>query len=259
MARLATFVLIGYICHTALGALPQAVLQPALIDHKLRPLQDDDLDDLTTVFLDAFRPSASWQYTHWDDDKYANYTWQCSRAEFGQFWQQRTGDFFVNAITVPIHGSGEREERVVSIGVWEWLNADTHLSRHYDWISSLMTGPDCAAHLDQNTTRRADLMRQAKPIEAEYIRSWTEPQLYLVLLATHPDWDGNGFGAEQLDAGFRAAERWNVSVSLIATPAGYPLYESSGFAALKNITLHKLDGLGELWLEYMRWHSPQNL
>lgn len=44
-----------------------------------------------------------------------------------------------------------------------------------------------------------------------------------------------------------------MPVTLFATPAGYPLYDSMGFESVKNATMPMLDGLGELWFEVMRW------
>lgn len=44
-----------------------------------------------------------------------------------------------------------------------------------------------------------------------------------------------------------------MPVTLLATPAGYPLYDSLGFESVENATISMLDGLGELWFEVMRW------
>ena len=44
-----------------------------------------------------------------------------------------------------------------------------------------------------------------------------------------------------------------MPVTLLATPAGYPLYDSLGFEGVKNATMPMLDRLGELWFEVMRW------
>jgi len=44
-----------------------------------------------------------------------------------------------------------------------------------------------------------------------------------------------------------------MPVTLLSSPAGYPLYDSLGFESVKNATVGMLDGLGELWFEVMRW------
>ena len=103
-----------------------------------------------------------------------------------------------------------------------------------------------------------------RPIAHKYFSPWEkesvwQDQLYLNLLATHPSWDGNGFAARQVRWGMKLSRREDearsstVPVTLLATPAGWPLYESLGFEGVENATISMLDGLGELWSEVCRW------
>ena len=52
-------------------------------------------------------------------------------------------------------------------------------------------------------------------------------------------------------------DKVRVPVTLLATPAGYPLYKSLGFESVANVTLNLLDGYngGITWIEYMQWFS----
>ncbi|KAK0777642.1 hypothetical protein LTS16_022580 [Friedmanniomyces endolithicus] len=236
-------------------------------NHKLRPAVEDDLDDIVTVFIDAFRPSAGWQYAHLRDDDYTNYTWTCTRQFFQGEWESlHRSRTFANVITVPRDGgqyfsSDRAGERVVSFGVWNWMKpqedaADSSFSFRPHQLHAALGGK-CLEHLDVNTTRAADLAQQLSLAVEKYIRNLTEPQLYLNLLATHPDWDGHGFGAEQVEAGLQEAARVGMPVTLLASPDGWPLYDSLGFRSLANITHEMFDGLGTLWSEYMRWDEEE--
>ncbi|KAK1080409.1 hypothetical protein LTR33_005569 [Friedmanniomyces endolithicus] len=231
-------------------------------NHRLRPAVEDDLDDIVTVFIDAFKPSAGWQYAHLHDDDYTNYTWTCTRRFFRGEWQSlHRSRTFANVITVPRDGgqyfsSDRAGERVVSFGVWNWMKpqedaADSSFPFRPHQLHATLGGK-CSDHLDVNTTRAADLAQQLSLAVEKYIRNLTERQLYLNLLATHPDWDGHGFGAEQVELGLREAARVGMPVTLLASPAGWPLYDSLGFRSLANITHEMFDGLGMLWSEYMR-------
>ncbi|KAJ9605868.1 hypothetical protein H2200_009717 [Cladophialophora chaetospira] len=127
----------------------------------------------------------------------------------------------------------------------------------------------CSLHLDMNLIRTAHLAPQLNKAEKDYIEDAYEYQLYLGLLATHPDWDGNGFGAAQVEWGmdFAKAEEQRLSLSegrkirvpvtLLATPAGYPLYKSLGFESVANVTFVLIDSFqgSTTWFEYMRWFS----
>jgi hypothetical protein len=55
--------------------------------------------------------------------------------------------------------------------------------------------------------------------------------------------------------GFELANTSKIPVTLIATPAGYPLYDDIGFRGIKNITIETLDGWanGLLWFEVMEY------
>jgi GNAT superfamily N-acetyltransferase len=129
----------------------------------------------------------------------------------------------------------------------------------------------CRLHLDMNIIRALHLLRQLRAADAKYIKNAFETQLYLGVLATHPEWDGNGFGAAQLHWGKDLAKRIEsrereegmedakVPITLLATPAGYPLYKSMGFKSIANITLDLLDGVndGSSWYEYMVWYGQE--
>jgi hypothetical protein len=44
-----------------------------------------------------------------------------------------------------------------------------------------------------------------------------------------------------------------MPVTLLATPAGWGLYDEMGFEGVKNATVEMVDGDGELWYEVMEW------
>jgi hypothetical protein len=127
----------------------------------------------------------------------------------------------------------------------------------------------CSLHLDLNLVRAAHLLPQIQAAEKKYIEDAYEHQLYLGVLATHPDWDGHGFGAAQVEWGMEKAKaeekllpqiegrKVKVPVTLMSTPAGYPLYKSLGFESVANVTIALLDNFdgGTTWFEYMRWFS----
>ncbi|KAK0276006.1 hypothetical protein LTR35_010775 [Friedmanniomyces endolithicus] len=241
---------------------------PQVASRRLRPAVEDDLDDIVTVFLDAFKPSAGWQYAHSHDDDYTDYTWTCTRQFFQGEWESlHPSRTFINVIAVPRdggqhHDDNLRGESVVSFGVWNWMKPQEEVSdssfpfRPHQLHAA--PGGKCSEHLDVNTTRAADLAQQLSLAVEKYIRNLTEPQLYLNLLATHPDWDGHGFGARQVEVGLKEATRVGMPVTLLASPAGWPLYDSLGFRSLANITHEMFDGLGTLWSEYMRWDEKES-
>lgn len=245
----------------AAQAPPEAQIPLGLLESKPvpRPATQDDLDDFVTVYIDAFKPGPLWQYVYIDDDKYANYTWTCLRKAVQEQWEDLSARNSVNVIAVPNDTArvGERNETVVSIAAWAWVKPEDFEAQQFTRELHALHSK-CSKELDVNVTRAADFERQFDEIAVPYIRDLPEPQLYLGLLATHPDWDGHGLGAAQVEVGLRKAARANTPVTLIATPAGFPLYDSLGFRSLANLTFVKLDNLGTLWEEYMRWDAKES-
>ncbi|KAK4552352.1 hypothetical protein LTR86_010523 [Recurvomyces mirabilis] len=229
----------------------------------IRPVVREDLDDVVTTFLDAFGPGAIAQYTQFPDPSLRNYTHRCYLQLFEKDWARFQANelTFANAITVPSsqdETGSLRSEKVVSFAFWRWLEVEQGTT------SSLQLQPlfptlllrhegKCSDHLDTNVTREAQVLAYMDDIEQNYYSNLTHTELYLNVIATHPDWDGHGFGAAQVEYGLGKAKEAGANVTLVATPAGYPLYASLGFEAVANVTMQMFDGLGVLWLEYMRW------
>ncbi len=238
----------------------QAPLRMTEVEHTLRPLSEYDLDDFVTTYIDAFKPGPVWQYLYHDVEKYINYTWTCTRKILQEQWEEfkDTNTSIVNVITVSTDDRQDsgRREKVVSLAVWNWLKPQEALSNEHSPFS-IAAHLKCSDHLDINMTRAEDYSRQALTAMERYIGNLSEPQLYLNLLATHPDWDGHGFGAEQVEVGLAKATLAEMPATLLATGAGYPLYDSLGFHSLANITIQTLDDFPIIWFEYMRWDAEQ--
>ena len=229
----------------------------------------EDIDDATTIIIDAFSPSPQWHYHSPSREKYLDYEWYCMREAIEKQWKEVDWTYaWGRVVSVPVENSKHgRDERVVALALWDRLIQDSasvvasgedgalNVNHGFDLMALLNKTFDCSKHSDLNMTRGLDFSYQFSFAKYKYIDNAYDDQLYLSLLATHPDWDGNGLGAKNLHWGMELAERWKVPVTLIATPAGYPLYRSEGFEDVKNITIKMLDGLGELWFEVQRWNS----
>lgn len=270
---------------------------PATIPHTFRHATLDDIDDITTVWYDAFRPAPLWDYVRqFANDVDPLYTWTCQRDNFLRMLQDEARGLNATVITVQVPDDGSSSssssleaatatrERVVSVAIWDFNETRPRRGQDspyplspvlpflppvgaHDSVSSVSSSSsapapppfNCSARLDTNLTRALPLSRLSEEAQETYLRSALGPQLYLMLLATHPGWDGNGFGGEQLRWGKAQLGRLggggggSLPLTLMASPAGYPLYASKGFEGLKNVTVERLDGKGVFWLEMMKF------
>lgn len=275
------------VLHLSLASLSQASVSPRIQQAPLtldahntaftfRNGTLDDIDDMVTVFVDAFGRSDLWEYLYqFRDEVDPLYTWSCQRKSFLTMWKRHPQLYF-KVLTVP-DGASKYGQKVVSISAWDFsmLKNSPLASPSVPWINPLglfsaTYGPpdqaptegaqfDCDAHLDTNMTRARHFSKWSEAAERDYIRDRPGRHLCLALLATHPSWDGHGFAAQHLHWGKAQLEKLGSQnghlppLTLIASPAGYPLYVSEGFEGLANLTLDRLDGKGKLWMEAMQY------
>ncbi|KAI3396620.1 hypothetical protein diail_11873 [Diaporthe ilicicola] len=255
----------------------------AAVPSSFRNATVDDIDDITTVFIDAFKPSPAFNYVRQFADKAgAEYTWTCQRVVLLDLFRRHALDYRFQVVTVPDLTSYSGE-KVVSFSVWDFSRTGTHSKletvSYMPSLSSLgpciwaqttqssasnkpVSGFNCSAHLDMNLTRAFHYQQFMHDVERRYLVEPFGPQLSLGLLATHPNWDGNGFAAQHLRWGkaqlelLRHPSGGRMPLTVLATPAGYPLYMSERFEGLKNATMERLDGKGLLWIEAMKYEQP---
>lgn len=67
-------------------------------------------------------------------------------------------------------------------------------------------------------------------------------QLYLELLATHPDYQGRGAGTRLVRNGLQRAHEANINATLIAAATAESFYIYLGFTSITNISVETVDG-----------------
>ncbi|KAI7785416.1 gnat family [Diaporthe eres] len=250
------------------------------VPSRFRNATIDDLDDITTVAIEAFKPSPLFNYIRqFADEVGEEYTWTCQREGYLALFQQHAAEYRFQVITVP-EPTSLTGEKVVSVSVWDVSRTQHHRDDELSLISlspllghstsqtthssanyGHASGFNCSAHLDMNLTRIAHYQQYMEDAEHKYLAEPFGAQLYLGLLATHPSWDGNGFAARHLRWGkaqlelLRKQPGARLPMTLLATPAGYPLYIDEGFKGLKNVTMERLDGKGLFWHEAMSYEQ----
>jgi hypothetical protein len=278
------------------------------LTYNFRPAIESDLPAITTIAVEAFSPSAAWHYLIPDIKHHKQDVWNCLHDQIVQGWKDfdDSNNTFLNVITVP-SSSGTKDddndndnnddnenqvkiqqEPPVSFAVWNIRTTSSSSSSSSSSTSSFSLDSilqTCLTPPGTNLTRAHDFDRQLQPTLQKFFspslpESVWQDQLYLNLLATHPEWDGNGFGARQVRWGLELSRRLggrgggggeegnvddeekgigeakltgSIPVTLLATPAGWSLYESLGFEGVENATIGMFDGLGELWFEVCKW------
>ena len=265
LSRVVPFRLPSYTTHNQQRFGSQAV-KPTIRNATLA-----DVDAITDIIVDAFAPATEQQYIFQFLDKYRQYHWQCQRQEVADIIDvaSENDGLYINVIDAPV-GNGSDEMRAVALAGWVLKTHDrstTVQPRLYKPGRLPWPGPmssvslagserakNCHLHLDMNLTRALQWQFEFNPYEEHYIEQPYERQVYLALLATHPDYDGRGFGAAHCEWGKKLARQWEkdlsretgevekVNVTLMATPRGYELYSTIGFESIANLTFTRVEG-----------------
>jgi predicted N-acetyltransferase YhbS len=228
-----------------------------------RDIQPADLPAITTILVEAFSPSATWHYLMPDLQHHKPEVWTCLHAQVEYAWETRnTSTSFGKIITVI--QEEDQEEIPASFSLWtirhrEKDSPSTSTTTSFFSPQSIFSAlhDPCPIPPGTNLTRALKFARQNAAVEHKYFDLPYAHRFNLNLLATHPSWDGNGFGARHVQWGqnFSLTLEPKMPVTLLASPAGYPLYDSLGFESVKNATMPMLDDLGQLWFEVMDWNA----
>lgn len=206
----------------------------------------EDVTAIVDILLDAFGPAPETRYIYQFRDQNPSYHRQCMKQIAQRILKQQPEDTIVHLIDAPV-AKGSHETKAVSLAVWNLGCQKTPSS-----MSLLeLVQRHCSRHLDLNITRALHWEEEFMPYKRRYIDKAYGSQVYLNGLATHPDFDGRGFAAAQVEWGKNLARRRGENVTLIATPAGYQLYRTIGFEEIANLTFTKVGGEFLTWFEVM--------
>ncbi|CAJ2501838.1 Uu.00g046910.m01.CDS01 [Anthostomella pinea] len=214
-----------------------------------------DVADIATTFLDAFTPAPVWTYVNQFYENYTDYYRDCFEGQVKAVINKLAPKGIKFRVLLVPDQTRHSGSRVVSTSLWEFNR--TAESPYTSWS----LGPEatdsgnCSLHLATNTTRADHLKKAMLYGQKTYLDGVYERHAYLHLLATHPKWDGNGFAAENLRWGMALADKMGMPTTLLATPAGYPLYRSLAFEGMYNVSVDRLDGLGTVWYEVMKFEA----
>ena len=220
----------------------------------LRNATVSDADAITNIILAAFHDTPHWKYGYQYMDKYPREHHDCMYNQIHQ--ALRLTDVYAQVALLP--NITEPHEAVpIATALWALGPLGRTKAKDARSISlfSMMMQTMCL-HRDLNMTRLIDFDRQVKDAQDRYLDSVyaRQDQLYLGMLATHPDYQRHGAGAALVNAGISMGkhtyEGENVTATLIATEAGEPLYMHLGWRSMHNFTVRSLDvinGTREEW------------
>ncbi|KAK5454987.1 hypothetical protein LTS15_005707 [Exophiala xenobiotica] len=225
--------LIHHVACLVAASTRQQFLPSSLI---LRNATSDDAAAIANVLSAAFDPSPPFQYRYQFRDKYPVEHWRCT---YESVLQALAVPFLTLQVIVLPENRGLGDGSLVSVAGW----LDPRGLSRQDWNSGHALASKCS-HKDENSTRAADFDQKFSKAQHKYLNDvYGSNQFYLAVLATHPDFQGRGYGEQLVLSGIDMAPTLGLDVvTLIATPMGEPVYFSLGFQSIANFSVTSIDG-----------------
>ncbi|KAK4946316.1 hypothetical protein LTR10_014514 [Elasticomyces elasticus] len=200
-----------------------------------------DVSAIVDIVDAAFSPSAPTKYRYQFKDKYPQEHRRCMYEAYLEVFDPEY--VYVQVIELPA-SSGRGDSKPVSVAAWvDGKKVPTSDMQGWNqWNSGSALSSKCT-HKDENATRAADWQQKFAKEHNKYLNDvYGHNQFYLAVLATHPDFQGRGYGEQLVLSGIEMAPILDLdTVTLIATPVGEPVYFSLGFRPIANISITSVD------------------
>lgn len=245
----------------AFAALPLAI---AVVDGNQLPLfpqievrraSSADAAIITNITIAAFRDLASFRYVRQFYDQYPQDTFDCLHAEVLKELDRPERDVVGHLGLVPANEESH-EKTAVSASLWKLPRSSSSPGMAEALINTFFN--DECKNRDLNLTRAVDAQRQLVREKQRYLDDVypEDQQLYLGSIGTIPAYQGHDIAGHVLRAGLAmvdndAYKHRSLYATLMATPAGEPLYRENGFTSIKNISIRALDNYGPFRFDVM--------
>lgn len=252
-------------------------LQQPLISQQplLRNATLDDADDITSVVIAAFSPTPAWQYIYQFHKSKPNEHHRCVRDGIMQVVAEP--EFHIEVIEAPADVKGELN--VVAAAAWRPNFSEDAMGVFVSRVASKYriialfqmslfrlwelgrngkgwadkTKEHCE-HRDMNLTRALPFAHASTIALKKYIEEPFGPtQLYLDMIAVHPDYQLHGAGTRLVSRGVERGRRDGVNVTLAALPTSEGFYAHIGWRSWSNFTIEGVDGDREFRYDVMAY------
>jgi len=217
----------------------------------------DDAPAILSLVLAAMPNEEQWRYCFPSSAVPASDVGRAFQVVLERCLADDDGNLHISLLEVP-HGNANAAPRIVSVAMWEnavvgtegrqtvargpwhgWCCAlfavvDETDTRPVDLAQILLHVPPTTHQVD--TSRLVGAVEAANQGRGRYLDGYG-PQMYLHLLATHPDHRHRGYAKALCNWTMKAAIQDKLAVSLLASPRGYIFFSGLGFVDLGPISL----------------------
>ncbi|KAF2810817.1 acyl-CoA N-acyltransferase [Mytilinidion resinicola] len=192
----------------------------------LRLATKADLDDITKVAQAGFPDDPEFDYRFPERKKYPEDNWKWTRQEYEEYIDQPE-KFAVLVVTAPVESDGETANKPISLAVWD-MSVLTNSKGGNLGIDS---------RRDVNKRHFKEFAKTLDEAFNKYFSKYGKKQYHLWLLATHPDFRGQGAGTMLCKWGMEKAREKDYMATVLGSSMGKNLYEHLCFDLLGSVTV----------------------
>ncbi|KAG9245921.1 putative GNAT family acetyltransferase [Calycina marina] len=173
--------------------------------------------------------------------------------DFVAYWQRRLLSHWFDPNRVFLVGLDKVSGKIVGVAYWE-RQGDHAAVLDGSWIGYLgvnklltvltATYLHLLAHTHPNRAASPRYITALEDSFPHFAHLWSSPSMvqnwYLDLLATHPDYHGQGLGKQLVTWGVEEADREGVPASVIAAKGKEGFYEKAGFVEVGRANVGEL-------------------
>ncbi|PVH85482.1 hypothetical protein DL98DRAFT_511531, partial [Cadophora sp. DSE1049] len=219
----------------------------------------DDLPEITDIVIKAFETDPEWNYRYPRRHDFPEDHFNCTKEPFRQTLESGGGKedaaHVMFVVTAKARDSAKRG-KPIAVAVWEHQPLN---GTQPEIDTRFRTDSRCAKRRDMNQAHSAEFNRVIFGAKKErFDDKYGTTQMHLEIIATHPDFQGQGAGSNLMDWGLKTASHENRVITLLASPGAAGFYTHLGFDILFNLTIQVQGEAEKVEATGMELKKPQD-
>jgi len=191
----------------------------------MRRYRRSDLDDITSIYLAAFKNDPEQAYRFPFAAKYPEESLKYTRQRYSEYMDgAEDGDYEIMVVEGPSNADPATKS-TIAFSIWELPGAKDQK------VVSASKAPTDRYERKDGAPARMKAFREAlaKCKEAWFTSKFGTQQLTLMMLGTRPDYERRGAGTMLTKWGLARAKDEKIPVTLFSSPMAEKLYATLGF------------------------------
>lgn len=193
---------------------------------KIRPATNNDFNALLAIVTATSSTDALWNMflprAAFKDAVFKEHVSQLLR----QYLDPNNKDWLISVVELPEKDITPGAPHIASFAIWDMATATGKAKTSIESDKVAPAASETASRYLTRFTTFNNAMSQGRDKSFAAF----EKRMFLKLIATHPEYEGEGYAKALLRAGYELARKTEAAVTVFAGPRGYVFFSGLGFA-----------------------------